>query len=661
MTTTLYALLVGIDAYRSPSVPDLRGCGADVEEVHAYLRTRTAPGVRLEARVLRDGQATRAAVIEALHSHLGRAGENDTALFWFSGHGSRAYAPEWWHEEPTAWLQTLVCADSRRGGVRDLLDKEVSILLDTVARRAGHVAAVFDSCHSDGASREIEPEEPGVQMRVVPPLRGWSPGELLPELAGTLKPSTEPAPDHVALAACRSHERAREMDLGGRRRGLFTWSLLRALSRLGPTATYRELLVAAQTEVEQNEQRQVPQLKPSAGGIADQPFLGGRLAPPPSGLLLRYAREGWELNAGSCHGVPTPDGTGDAVRVAVVGELPAREAEVVRVLPERSLVTPVGWQPEHDRQYRVVLSRVPLPATTVAVGGPGQHVPTARALLAAMATAGPHGGPSPHLRPVDPAATRTVQLRVRVPRPGVARVEERHGGPRTGELTGVDGDGARRAVAVLEHVARWRQVRDLTNPVSRLAGAVAVEVVAAPPGAALVSLGQPPLKADDDGVLRLRYAHGPTGWTPPTVFIRLHNRSDRPLFCVLLDLTDRLRVHASLFPGAFVAPGGRAAAWRGRPIVASLPNGVMREPGARSRDWLKLVVAEAQFSPEPFEMPALGEPDRTARGPLGIRGFLDRIGRTLTCRDMSGSVEDGAYDWTTVTVPLVIEVPGAEG
>ena len=99
----------------------------------------------------------------------------------------------------------------------------------------------------------------------------------------------------------------------------------------------------------------------------------------------------------------------DAVRVAVVGELPAREAEVVRVLPERSLVTPVGWQPEHDRQYRVVLSRVPLPATTVAVGGPGQHVPTARALLAAMATAGPHGGPSPHLRPVDPAAHERPQ------------------------------------------------------------------------------------------------------------------------------------------------------------------------------------------------------------------------------------------------------------
>ncbi len=655
--TTLYALLVGIDAYRSPSVPDLRGCGADVEEMLAYLQTRTAPGVRLAARMLRDGQATRAAVIEALHSHLGRAGRSDTALFWFSGHGSEAYAPEWWYEEPTGWLQTLVCADSRSGGVPDLLDKELSLLLDSVARRAGHVAVVLDSCHSDGASREIEPEPPGVRARVVAPLTGWPLRELLPELADEVKLSTEPAPEHVALAACRCDERAREMDLGGRRRGLFSWSLLRALARLGPTATYRELLIAAQTEVEQNEQRQVPQLKPIVRGIADQPFLGGRLAPPPSGLVLRHAGEGWEINAGSCHGVPAPgDSTVDAVRVAVVGELPAREAEVVRVLPGRSLVTPVGWQPESDRQYRVVLSRVPLPATTVAVGGPGQDGATARTLLAALAAAGPHGGPSPHLRPVG---THTVpELRVRVPRPGVALVEDRLGVPLVGELTGVDGDGVRRAVEVLEHVARWRQVRDLTNPVSRLAGAVAVEVVPARPGEALVPLDRPPLDADEDGVLRLRYAYGPAGWTPPNVFIRLHNRSDRPLFCALLDLTDRFRVHASLFPGAVVAPGARAAARRGRAIVASLSKGTVPERGARSRDWLKLVVAEEQFSPEPFEMSAPGEPGRSVRGPLGVRGFLDRIGRTLTCRDLSASVEDGAYDWTTVTVPLVIEVPG---
>ncbi|NBE84918.1 caspase family protein [Micromonospora rubida] len=658
--STLYALLVGIDRYRSPAVPDLRGCRTDIDDALAYLQTRTAPGVDLDALVLSDGQATREAVIGALRSHLGRARSGDTALFWFSGHGSQASAPQWWYAEPSHLVQTLVCADSRHGGVPDLLDKELSILLDEVARRAGHVAVVLDSCHSAGATRELEDREPGARARAVEPMPAPPARELLlPELAVDERPSP-PAPDHVVLAASRSHEAAQEMDLGGRRRGLFSWALLRALGRLGPTATYRDLLIAAQVEVEQNAYQQVPQLVPPGRGIADRPFLGGRLAPPQSGLVLRYARDGWEVNAGSCHGLlPPPDATAGAVRVAVVGGSPVREAEVVQVLAERSLVEPVRWRPEPDRQYRVVLSRVPLPATTVAVGGADQDRATAAAVLAALGTAGPDGGPSAYLRPVDPAGTDTVpELRVRTPRPGVARVEDRQGVRLTGDLTVVVGGGARRAVRELEHIARWRQLRDLTNPVTGLAGAVAVEVVAARPGETIAPLTRAPVEADADGVVRLRYEPGPAGWVPPKFFVRLHNRSDRRLFCVLLDLTERFRVHADLFPGDHVVPGGRTAALRGRRVVASLPAGSVPEPGRRARDWLKLVVAEEQFSPEPFEMPALGDPRGGSRGPFAVRGFLDRVGRAVQHRDLVASAEDGAYDWATVTVPLVIEVPG---
>jgi hypothetical protein len=659
--STLYALLVGIDRYRSPEVPDLAGCRNDVDDALAYLQTRTAPGVDLDPLVLRDGQATRAAVIGALRSHLGRARSTDTALFWFSGHGSQAPAPQWWYAEPSHTVQTLVCADSRHGRVPDLMDKELSILLDELARRAGHVAVVLDSCHSAGATRELEDREPGARARAVPPMPGPPARELLlPELAGDDHLSA-PAPEHVVLAASRSHEAAQEMDLGGRRRGLFSWALLRALGRLGPTATYRDLLIAAQVEVEQNAYRQVPQLVPPGRGIADRPFLGGRLAPPPSGLVLRHARDGWEVNAGSCHGLPpAADATAGAIRVAVAGGAPAREAEVVQVLAERSLVRPVGWWPEPDRQYRVVLSRVPLPATTVAVGGAEQDRATSAAVLAALDTAGPDGGPSPHLRPVDPASTDTVpDLRVRTPRPGRARLEDQHGARLTGDQTDVlVSGGARRVARALEHIARWRQLRDLANPVTGLAGAVTVEVVAARPGETVAPLDRPPVEADDDGVIRLRYGQGPAGWAPPTVFVRLHNRSDRRLFCVLLDLTERFRVHADLFPGDHVAPGARTAVLRGRRVVASLPDGTPPEPGTRVRDWLKLVVAEEQFSPEPFEMPALDDPRGAARSPLAVRGFLARLGRAVQHRDLSASAEDGAYDWATVTVPLVIEVPG---
>ncbi|MGC5052863.1 caspase family protein [Micromonospora sp. DT48] len=651
--STLYALLVGIDKYRASAVPDLAGCRTDVVEARAFLESRLAPGVTLAPLSLHDGQATRAAVAEAFRSHLGQAGPADTALFWFSGHGSEAPAPDWWHVEPTGMLQTLVCVDSRAGGVPDLLDKELSVLLDEVARRAGHVAVVLDCCHSASGTRDL----PGTGARMVAPLAAAPARELLlPELVTAL-PGAPPAPEHVALAACRSDELAQEMDLGGRRRGLFSWALLRALARLGPAATYRDLLIAAQTEVEQTIVGQVPQLTPAARGVADRPFLGGCLAPPAAGLVLRYAQHGWEVNVGSCHGL-VGDAPPGEVRMAAVGEPSVREVEVIQVLPERSLVTPLGWQPALDRQYRLVLSRVPLPPTTVAVGEQDEDRATVETVLAALRTAGPRGAPSPHLRPIDPAPGGSVpELRLHVPRRGVAVVLDRHGTRLTGELTDVDRDGARQTVQVLEHIARWRQIRELNNPVTDLAGAVTVEVVAAWPGEDRTPLDRPPLDTDADGVVRLRYERAAGGWTPPTVFVRLHNRANRRLFCVLLDLTDRFRVHAELFPGDFVAPGGRTAALRGRRIVAALPSGAVVAPGARARDWLKLVVAEEQFSPEPFEMPALGTPRGLDRGPLAVRGFLSRIGRAVQNRDLVASAEDGAYDWTAVTIPLEVEVP----
>jgi hypothetical protein len=66
-------------------------------------------------------------------------------------------------------------------------------------------------------------------------------------------------------------------------------------------------------------------------------------------MVMRYVRGRWEIDGGSCHGLVTD--TDDLARVAVHGSRPLREADVVRVLPDRSLVSPVEWQP--DQKIRV--------------------------------------------------------------------------------------------------------------------------------------------------------------------------------------------------------------------------------------------------------------------------------------------------------------------
>ena len=249
----VHALLVGIDAYQDP-IPPLRGAVRDVRRAAEFLRVRVPAG-ELFPLVLTDAEATRAAVVDGLRSHLAAAGPQDTALFWFSGHGSRMPVPRWLAvTEPTGFLQTLVCADSRSRGAPDLLDKEIRILLSRIADRGTHVVAVLDCCHSDGASREGGPgavdtsssapaDAPvsvpsALGIRSAPPQKAAPPAHLLlPELASLAGRPVHRVlgkPDnHISLAACRSFEAAYEVPADGGHRGVFSLMLLRRLAEPG--------------------------------------------------------------------------------------------------------------------------------------------------------------------------------------------------------------------------------------------------------------------------------------------------------------------------------------------------------------------------------------------------------------------------------------------
>jgi hypothetical protein len=211
-------------------------------------------------------------------------------------------------------------------------------------------------------------------------------------------------------------------------------------------------------------------------------------------------------------------------------------------------------------------------------------------------------------------------------------------------------------VADLEHIARWRQVKALANPVSRLAGAVGIEVVSPLPGERTAPLDRPPLATVGNGTLHLEYRHEPSGWTAPTAFIRLRNHTDRRLFCVLLDLTDRFRLHAGLLPGAFVGPRQCAAALAGALVEFALPPDEPVRPGASVRDWLLLLVAETEFSAEPFDLPGLGRPLAGPTRTRALTGVLDRLGLLAVHRDV-GRPAASAYDWTTRILPVVTTVP----
>ncbi|GAA4971167.1 caspase family protein [Actinoplanes utahensis] len=562
--SAVYALLVGVDRYAASDslVPDLRGCGNDVTDVLAMLRTTVRPGTGLHPLVLRDEQATLSGVVAALRTHLTQAGPDDTALFWFSGHGSQAKAPaDAWVVEGTGMVQTLVCHDSRTAGVPDLWDKELSVLLDVVAARAGHVAVVLDSCHSDSGTRVI-----GSRSRSVPPG---------PDRATrTLSVSAPPAPEHVALAACRREQKAEEREFDGTHHGLFTWTLLRALRRLGPSATYAELLAAARSEVARRGAfRQVPQLYPATSELTGMRFLRGEAGAARTGVTLSSERYGWQIDAGRAHGLPS-DPAG--LRFGVPGT--GWEVRVDEVRPELSLVTPLpGWRPDPDRQYPVAITALPRPVATVA---------------------GADVSGSPYLRAAEDG--EPVTLTVTAAGPGRAHITDRQG--RTVEVDAAP----EQVTATLEHVARWLWLRDeLRNDGSRLGEPIRLEFVPVAPEQTVEDLGGRSYQAE--------YTWDGTRWTAPEIHLHLHNTADRQLYVTVLDLTPGYAVHAKLFPPAPIGAGRKVAAMEGRRIRISLPASEPPEPGRSNSDWLVVVASERPFAADPYLLPRLGIGSREVR------------------------------------------------
>ncbi|PKV87553.1 caspase family protein [Streptomyces sp. TLI_146] len=624
----IYALLVGIDAYRGDRHARLSGCVNDVLAARRALEHRV--GDRLSVRTLLDGEATAAAVESALRDHLGQAGPDDTALLWFSGHGTELVlgTAEELAVEATGRSQALVCVDG------PLPDKRLGALLDGLAAGGAHVAAVLDCCFSGGGTRE---HGGGTAARFTPPDPSWLPPAAPRDTGGPQR-----APGHVLLAASRLNQLSYEADYepedpgtGGPpvRRGVFTHALLDALRTAGPDATYRELLAAAHARVRRTRFAQHPVLFPAdAGGLADTPFLGG--APrTPSPHLLRFGADGWEVDCGRVHGLPGGLSTEFTATGPDGGVLMARA-----VLADRTLVDPDGWAPQAQRVHPVALSATPLASAAVTVDGPEGFTKS----LADHLT-------SPLVRLVTgpEAESAGLLLRVEAHGDGQVRVLRRDGSPFVAPLPLYDPADTARVADCLTHLAHWHGIRDLEARTSPLRGHIRVEVV--PWGA------EEPLAPDGNGEI-VRAYDGPR---EPWVSIRLRNAGDRPLWCVLLDLNDRYAVNSSLFPGHFIAPGHTGYALDGRPVQLSLPATRAPRPGAYARDWLKLIVAEGELNTVPFRLGAWDPYGPGARGGAAPDGVLRLAGPGR--RDVGAAPAAGPGQWATRTVALRTVVPGVTG
>ncbi|NUO92063.1 MAG: caspase family protein [Dermatophilaceae bacterium] len=649
MAGHLYALLVGIDAYPAP-VPPLSGCVNDVAGMAALLRERVGDA-GLDLVVLTDAEATRAAVTEGCVQHLGQAGPEDVALFYYSGHGSQQATPqELWDLEPDHRNETLVCVDSRTEGSWDLADKELAGLLYGIASAGCHALVVLDCCHSGDGTRDADEV-----VRLAPPDPRPRPlstflGPAAAESGGTggAVPATRtgrwtPAGRHVLLAACRSSETAKEVTVQGRQRGALSAALEAAVLDADGRPSYREILRIVTADVLSRVPDQHPQVETADATELDRPFLGGALPSTPRPLTLSRLPDGWSIDSGAVHGVPAPIGD-DTTELAVYplgGETsgsPLATAAVTRVLTDRSIVT---LTPALDPAfvYRAVVTSIPLEPVLVAVVGDSSGA-------AALRKAADHADRT-LVDLVEGAEAADAGLVVEatpggfvITRPGVTRPL----------VPVVAGEGREeRTVGALERVARWLRLSALTHPGTRLPDdAVCITVEAA---AGSVRAG---------GTVTIAYA----GSEPPRFTVRLANTTRHPLWAALIDLTEAYGIFTDAFPAGSIALG--PAESTAVDLVGQVDDELWRAGTVSLRDQLMVVTSTIEFDPRSLEQEELDVsavptaqpgPSRGAGTPAAASNLQRALDGTRTRRLGPSGGTAAVADWRTDSVFVVTNRP----
>ena len=92
-----WAVLIGIDEYADPAIPDLESAVKDATAVQAVLEARYGFAPDRITRLLND-DATRSKIEGTLYEMGRNAGENDSVFIYYAGHGQYDRAKEhgWW-------------------------------------------------------------------------------------------------------------------------------------------------------------------------------------------------------------------------------------------------------------------------------------------------------------------------------------------------------------------------------------------------------------------------------------------------------------------------------------------------------------------------------------------------------------------------------------
>ncbi len=518
----LYALLVGINDYQAP-MAKLEGCHNDIDNARDYLKTGFADAAVV---VLKDGEATRANVIEQFRKHLGQAGRDDVAMFQYCGHGARSTAgPEFHQYDLDDRDAGLVLTDSRLSDdTYDLADKELALLISELAANDPHIAVIFDCCNSGSGTRSLEGgRDAGVRStggKFPPrPLETYLDGRYAAMLKDGGKLAI-PSARHILMAACDRSQTAKE-DIEFHK-GYFTTALYDVLRKSGSDISYADLFVRSRAAVRQmvrdkGVSDQEPQFEPVAGFDAYAGFLGRAARASRKTYSVARGDSGWRVECGAIQGLPTDPAAPIKLTLHPEGDLEtvAGTATATRVGAMTSEVA-LDFEADPIARYSAEVSSIPQAPMLVAFDGDVAARATVDAALA--------GNDEVNVVLVARGADDGFMIAAEGSALTLRQVDT---GRMIKSVTIGSGDWARPMVAALGHVAQWRRSLALANPNPRLDPAK-VEFVFAEQ----LAEGGEHVHAGSDLTVELRQV----GETWPDVIgqLRLRNRTGQLLHYALV-------------------------------------------------------------------------------------------------------------------------------
>ena len=141
--STRTALIIGISVYDRPEIPALAGIREDMISAVAIAKAMGIPQANI--RVLRDQQASKAGILEALRELGETTADGARTFVYYSGHGTRFQ-----DDQAGGCVEGLLTYD-----YQVITNSEIAAITKKLSDKADKFMSMFDACHSAGVAPKL--------------------------------------------------------------------------------------------------------------------------------------------------------------------------------------------------------------------------------------------------------------------------------------------------------------------------------------------------------------------------------------------------------------------------------------------------------------------------------------------------------------------------